>query len=171
MIAGALLLLFFFFGISLVNTNVVSTVPQFSKQTRISRWRAYAKGCIDLCDKHASKAIEERAKLTDVAPKDVKQLEVLKPIGAPDMEMRFRQSIEKEKRLEVASRPIQKVKPVAKKEENDEEVRGKLPEKADKKRKGAVKGKEVRKKVRVDESDLDQKDTLEEGINWSDDEE
>lgn len=139
---------------------------QFSKETRFARWRAYAKGCLDLCERFSKKACEERAKLNDVAPKDVKQLEVLKPINTPSMSERFRQAIEKEKRLEVASRPIQKKKPEVVDNDDDEDD-PKPPTKTAKKRKR--KDEKTESKLRKpNEGDLEQDDTIEEGINWSD---
>jgi hypothetical protein len=77
---------------------------QFSKETRQARWRAYAKGCVDVSETSSQKAMDGRAKLNDVAPKDVKQLEILKPINTPSMAERYKQALEKEKRLEAASR-------------------------------------------------------------------
>ena len=160
-------------------TNLIlllhSLSPQFSKETRFPRWRAYAKGCLDLCGKYSQKAIEERAKLTDVAPKDVKQLEVLRPVNTPSMGDRFQQAIEKEKRLEVASRPIQKTKQPSQKEDVDDDVddeeEPKVLSKAAKKRKRKAKNNAI-KRGKLDEFALEQqKDTLEEGIDWSDDDE
>jgi hypothetical protein len=79
---------------------------------------------------------------------------------------RFRQAIEKEKRLEVASRPIQKKR----QEPVQDEDEAKADKAANKKRKLMDKKTDV--KVRkLDEGALVQQDTLEEGINWSDDEE
>ena len=115
--------------------------------------------------------MEERAKLTDIAPKDVKQLEVLRPVNAPSMGERFKQAIEKEKRLEVASRPIQKKrKQEERNEEEDDEEGVKHQSKAAKKRKRKAKNAES-KRGKLDESALNQQDTLKEGIDWSDDEE
>ena len=116
--------------------------------------------------------MNDRAKLNDVAPKDVKQLEVLKPINTPSMSARFKKSIEKEKRLEVASRPIQKTSDQSKKKEDeadDEPIVGRNKRKRNKKK---TKAEEKKKSVaKMDEGALDQEDEVEEGINWSDDEE
>ena len=109
----------------------------------------------------------ERAKLNDIAPKDVKQLELLKPINEPSMGERYKQSMEKEKRLEVASRPIQRQAEAKRKASPDEEefVTSKKSKRAKRKKvKEAASGK-------LDENALNQKDEVEEGINWSDDEE
>jgi hypothetical protein len=107
----------------------------------------------------------DRSKLNDVAPKDVKQLEVLKPINTPSMGERYKQSIEKEKRLEAASRPIQKKAEEKRKASEDaEDAPAKKKKKAKKNTKSNSRGK-------LDEEALDQEDEVEEGINWSDDEE
>ena len=108
----------------------------------------------------------ERAKLNDVAPKDVKQLEVLKPINTPSMGERYKQSIEKEKRLEAASRPIQKKVDEKRKANDDAEE---AP--ASKKKKKSKKNTKSNSRGKLDEEALDQEDEVEEGINWSDDEE
>lgn len=110
----------------------------------------------------------ERAKLNDIAPKDVKQLEILKPINAPSMGERYKQALDKEKRLEAASRPIQKQtesKRKASPEEEEQPVGSKKSKRAKRKKgKNASSGK-------LDENALNQQDEVEEGINWSDDEE
>ena len=104
--------------------------------------------------------MDARSKLTDVAPKDVKQLEVLKPINTPSMGERFKQAIEKEKRLEAASRPTQKAK------------QGEATEaKATKKSKKSKKKKNKGPAPVQNPGGLEQEDEVEEGINWSDDEE
>ena len=58
--------------------RIVVRLRQFSKETRNPRFRAYAKACIDLCDKYSKFAVQARSKLQE-APKDVKLLECLKP--------------------------------------------------------------------------------------------
>ena len=137
---------------------------QFSKETRFARWRAYAKGCLDLCDRYSKKAMQERSKLNDVAPKDVKQLEVLKPITTPSMGERYKQSIEKEKRLEAATRPVQKATKSQERETED-------PEEKKGKKKTKKKKKPVSASAMATDDALDQQDEVEEGINWSDEDE
>merc|ERR1712070_843765 len=125
------------------SVRITQRLRKFSKQTRNGRWRAYAKGCMELCERYSTKVMNERANgtiLADVAPKDVKQLEVLKPHSAPSMGQRFKQSLEKEKRLEAASKPIQSKKSA--KSDVDEAL-----EKGN--------------------TSIDQADEVEEGINWS----
>jgi hypothetical protein len=78
---------------------------------------------------------------------------------------RFKQAIEKEKRLEVASRPIQK-----KKQETKEGGEESTSPKKKKKRKRKERIIATKRSRLGDEGDLEEKDTLEEGINWSDDE-
>lgn len=106
--------------------------------------------------------MDGRAKLNDVAPKDVKQLEVLKPINTPSMAERYKQALEKEKRLEAASRPAQKQS--RKDEKKDEGDHTKKQSKKKKKKEPAPRAQENAKS-------LEQQDQVEEGINWSDDEE
>jgi len=149
------------------SVRICQRLRKFSKETRFSRWRAYAKGCLDLCERYSKKAVEARSKLNDVAPKDVKQLEVLRPINTPSMGERFRQAIEKEKRLEVASRPIQKQKQEGGQDDGGETGDAK---KSNKKRKRKDKKTDTKAR-KLDEGALVQQDTVEEGINWSDDDE
>ena len=67
----------------------------FSRATRQPRWRKFADGILDLCNKHATHAILCRAKLQE-APKDVQQLECLKPVSTPSMKERHKALIDKE---------------------------------------------------------------------------
>ena len=132
---------------------------------------------MELCERYSTKVMNERANgtiLADVAPKDVKQLEVLRPHSAPSMGQRFKQSLEKEKRLEAASKPIQSKSKNSTKTSKNDESEEKAPSKASKKKK---KNKKQKRKSEVDEAlekgntSIDQADEVEEGINWSDDEE
>lgn len=151
---------------------------QFAKEARHARWRAYAKGCTDLCDRYSIRAITDRAKLHDVAPKDVKQLEVLKPLQTPSMGERYIQSLEKEKRLEVASRPVQKTSsssssaaasgPNKEQQDDDESPSGGKSKK--RKKMKSKRGKTSAPAVEgIVDGDLDEEDEVQEGINWSDD--
>jgi hypothetical protein len=152
---------------------------QFSKQTRNGRWRAYAKGCIELCERYSTQVMTERSNgsiLADVAPKDVKQLEVLRPSSAPSMGQRYKQSLEKEKRLEAASKPIQSksssVSNSSKKENSGSNDNEKNVSKTGEKKKRKKRGKsKVDEAIEQGKTSLDQADEVEEGINWSDDEE
>jgi hypothetical protein len=109
----------------------------------------------------------ERAKLNDIAPKDVKQLEILKPINTPSMGERYKRALEKEKRLEAASRPVQKQTETKRKASSGEEEQPVAAKKN--KRAKRIKGKNI-PYGKLDENALNQKDEVEEGINWSDDE-
>lgn len=102
--------------------------------------------------------------MNDVAPKDVKQLEVLKPITTPSMGERYKQSIEKEKRLEAATRPVQKATKSQERETED-------PEEKKGKKKTKKKKKPVSASAMATDDALDQQDEVEEGINWSDEDE
>lgn len=130
---------------------------------------------MELCERYSEKVMNERTNgtiLTDVAPKDVKQLEVLRPHSAPSMGQRFKQSLEKENRLEVASKPIQSKSSIS--------ASSTSCKKEDSKEKGSKTSKKKKKKNRrkseVDEAleqgntSTDQADEVEEGINWSDEE-
>jgi hypothetical protein len=112
--------------------------------------------------------MEERTKLNDIAPKDVKKLEVLKPIKTPSMGERYKQAIEKEKRLEAASRPVQKA---TKSQETTSDPEEKKNKKAAKKNLKKKKQMAALDSTMITEDALEQEDKIEEGINWSDDDE
>jgi len=77
--------------------GIVQRVRKFSKEVRNPRWRAFARGCIDTAERYSAFAIEERSKLEE-APKDVKRLECIRPVSAPDMRERHEASIQKEQK-------------------------------------------------------------------------
>ena len=133
---------------------------------------------MEVCDGYSAQVMNDRANSTilmDVAPKDVKQLEVLRPHSTPSMGQRYKQSLEKEKRLEAASKPIQ-IKKISKEEaddgnNNDDETKETKTSKK-KRKKNNKRGKsEVDELLAQGRTSLDQADEVEEGINWSDDEE
>ena len=126
------------------------------------RWRAYSKGCIDICDRYSAYAVKERSALGE-APKDVKRLEVLKPSGELDMSARYDVAIAKEKRLEEVTRPVTKTEEQDSKNEEEE--------------KASVKTSKQKKKTAiVNEADLantkvlEEDDELKEGVDWIEDE-
>jgi nucleolar complex protein 2 len=140
---------------------ICQRLRKYVKTAKNGRWRAYAKGCIDLCERQSAFARTERSKLTE-APKDIKRLEALKPASEASMGERYETAIGKEKRLEEATRPAAKnKKPVVKKQIEQAEsapVR-KTAKKQDKKEK-ALSAQEA----------LEQEDEVAEGIDWSGDE-
>jgi hypothetical protein len=124
--------------------------------------------------------MEERAKLQDVAPKDVKQLEVLRPVNVPPMGARFKELLAKEQRLEASSRPVQKhaadtTAATTKTKKGDEEVDKDGPARKKRKKskgKGAATATDSKAvSTKDDEGDLLEEDEIKEGIDWSDDEE
>ena len=87
------------------SVRICQRLRKYSKDTKNGRYRAYSRGCIELCTKYSAAAIKARSQLLE-APKDVKRLEVLKPSNVPTMNDRYEASIAKEKRLEQASQPV-----------------------------------------------------------------
>ena len=124
---------------------------------------------MDACERYSKRAIEERAKLQDVAPKDVKQLEVLRPVNTPSMGERYKNLIEKEKRLEASTRPVQKHS------ESKQQAPENESSKAKKKKASAPKRKKetstAENNLADNESSLLEEDEVKEGIDWSDDDE
>jgi hypothetical protein len=149
--------------LSFAHTRVV-LLEQFSKETKNGRWRAYSKGCIDLCECYSAFAIKERALLGE-APKDIKRLEVLKPTSEPGMGARHDAAIAKEKRLEEVTRPATATNKRSQEEAEPEKEERKANKKQAKKRKV-----EVNKADLANTEALEEDDEVAEGINWSDDE-
>ncbi|CAJ1942232.1 unnamed protein product [Cylindrotheca closterium] len=148
--------------------RISQRLRKFAKESRSPRWKAYARGCLELCTKYHERGVNERAKLNDVAPRDVKQLELLRPIRVPSMGARYKESLEKEKRLEAASRPLQKTaKKVKEADVEDPDEKKSNKRKRSKKKKKA----EAPKMSDVPKDALEQEDEVHEGIDWSDDEE
>lgn len=133
---------------------------QFSKETKNGRWRAYSKGCIDLCERYSSFVVKERALLGE-APKDIKRLEVLKPTSEPNMGARHDASIAKEKRLEEVTRPA-----TAKRSQQEAKKEEKTSKKPAKKKQKV----EVNKADLANTGALEEDDEVAEGINWSESE-
>lgn len=79
---------------SALSTYIVCLL-QFNKETRNSRWRAYSRGCIDLCERYSDFAMNARSNLKE-APKDVKFLECLRSPSDPSMGERYQKSIKSE---------------------------------------------------------------------------
>ena len=135
---------------------------------------------MEVCDRYSTKAMNERANstiLNDVSPKDVKQLEVLRPHSTPSMGQRYKLSLEKEKRLEAANKPIQKKTSNGKNQKNTREETDKDDDEISKETKSQKKRRKKNKRVDtfdggvMAQGNIDQEDEVEEGINWSDDDE
>ena len=159
--------------------RIVVRLRQFSKENRNPRFRAYAKACIDLCDKYSKFAVQARSKLQE-APKDVKLLECLKPTTEKTMRERHEESIEKEQKALEASRPSSES---AKKkrdepadsdsdgsEESEKEEMGskRKRQKQKKQKKARVSREELEKQMLPDDELMEEQDQVEEGVYWSD---
>jgi nucleolar complex protein 2 len=138
---------------------ICQRLRKFSKETKNPRWRAYSKGCIDLCERYSVFVVKERALLGE-APKDIKRLEVLKPTNEPNMFARHDASVSKEKRLEEVTRPAT-AKVQREQETTKEEKKSKQP---------AKKKQTVNKADLANTGALEQDDEVANGINWSDEE-
>eukprot|EP00957_Ditylum_brightwellii_P195921 14927467-Ditylum_brightwellii.AAC.1 len=124
--------------------------------------------------------MEGRTNLNE-APKDIKRLEVLKPPTIPSMRERYEAFIAKEKRLEAVTTPAvasgknnkanNNNKKGSKQKRDDEEEDDDVEEE-----KEVSRPKKKAKKRKVNELDLknvgalEENDEVQEGINWSDDE-
>lgn len=159
--------------------NILTLYGQFAKQTKNGKFRAYAKGCIELCDKSSRFAVLARTKLEE-APKDIKHLEILRPANTPTMKERYDMTIAKERRLEVASQPeLSKValeknkkliedavsKDIVASKDNGEGKGGQKKNPANKKR-----NLEVDEQALKNTKALELEDEVQEGIDWSESE-
>lgn len=143
------------------------------------KFRAYARGCIELCEKSSRSAFLARTKLVE-APKDIKHLEILRPANAPTMKERYEMAIAKERRLEVASQPELSKAAIAKnkKTQGNNEVKDDAEGDEDKKEKAPSKKPKtgyqpswvVDEEALKNTKALEEDDEVQEGINWSESE-
>jgi nucleolar complex protein 2 len=153
--------------------RICQRLRKYSKETKNGKYRAYSRGCIELCEKYSAEATKARSKLNE-APKDIKRLEALKPSNVPSMKERYESSIAKEKRLEQASQPA--LSDAAKKRARSEAAKEKEEVDDDDEPKSKKK-KQKKKKVEVNQKDLEnigalaEDDEIQEGIDWDSDDE
>lgn len=162
--------------------TILQRLRKFNKEVSNGRWRAYAKGTIELCDKYSALVIQGRSTLVD-APKDVRRLEALKPTNAPSMGKRYDASVAKEKRLEVATQPLMKAKAKASPDANgggiknkrkSEEVNNESDSEEEEQKRKKNKPRSKKRKAVVNEADLKnvdalkEEDEVKEGVVWSD---
>ena len=144
--------------------RIGQVLRKFSKSTRNGRWRTFAKGCLETCEKFADYAIEERSKLKQ-APKDIKRIEVLKPQSAPSMKERFHESVENEKKKQSAMQPSQSKASQKRHQSEAEQALEKMESKRQKTRVSPE-----NKTAPLSERNLDEADDVEEGVAWFDEE-
>ena len=147
------------------------------KQSKDGRWRAFAKGCLEACERYSMIATTARTSLNE-APKDIKRLEALKPAEESKMKERHDASIAKEKRLISTTQPRISKKAKAK---AALEAKKAMEEQQNKKTttisKSSTKITKTKKPFQINEVDLKnveslgELDEVKEGIDWSDDEE
>lgn len=154
----------------------------FNREIRQQRWRRFSEGIIDTCEKYSKAAVIGRSKIQE-APKDVKQLECLLPSSVPSMKERHKAAVDNEARRLVAhiassanlSMKSKQVGISGGETISNEDSADNKPEK-DVKRPVADKSPSIylpnTKKApgNSDPKMLDEEDEVQEGINWSDDE-
>lgn len=166
--------------------RIMQRLKSFTKQASSqARWRSLAKSCVDVCEQYSTFAIEKRSKLLD-APKDVKNLECLLPIGDKAMRDRHNDSIEKENKQQQALARASAAATVNRKRSGDDNVemendndddngaRGKNKRKKRQKQKDVSKKHQENAHAFVASSGSDnaytEADRIEDGVDWSDDE-
>ena len=96
-------------------------------------------------------------------------MEVLRPVNTPSMGERYKKLIEKEKRLEASTRPVQKHSESKQDAPENESSKAKKKKTNAPKTKKAVSTSEIN--LGDNESSLLEEDEVKEGIDWSSDEE
>lgn len=160
---------------------------RFAKEVRQVRWKAYARGCLDVLERWSSEAVVGRAKLSE-APRDVSRLEALRPMSVPSMRERLQTLLEKERRtaaaavlaVEASAAPPTKKRARSRKGEDDEgdsEDEGDRDNRAGRSKSFTKRAKPDSKQgkpsaaTKVSAADLKIEDDVQEGVNWSSDEE
>jgi len=77
---------------------ILHRLRKFSTDIQNFKYRAYANECIKLCENYTNFAIKARS-LLEIAPRNVKKLEMLKPEGIPVMHKRHDASLVHEKKI------------------------------------------------------------------------
>jgi len=160
--------------------RITTRLKTFAKESFNQKWAAYCHGAVELCGKFTASAKLARGKF-DGAPKDVKLLECLKPVGASSMGDRLEASVGKEKRFEewsgaegseVAVGEKQKKKEqrerdnIKKKEAEEREAEEREAARREKKRKGDKEKKQ--RYVEEEDVDIDEMEDEVEELAWSD---
>jgi nucleolar complex protein 2 len=159
------------------SVRIVTQLRSFAKDTRNPRWRTYARGCIDTCDRYSSFAVQARAKLAE-SPKDVRTLECIRPPSQPSMGTRHQEAVAKAQKALEASRLLQASASKRKttKKESDSDDNDASEDEAEA---GRSSGKKQRKEETRTPNDknsstrsdlLHEADDVHDGIDWSDDE-
>lgn len=152
------------------SVRICQRLRKFSKETKVGRWRAFSKGCIETCEKYTSFVTAARSELVE-APKDIKRLEALKPEGVPGMRERLDLATAKEIKVETGFQPA--VVGGAK-GKGGKVTEKKLNRESNVSNKGTVKKKEENVDQYTNQNLLDlydEEDEVEEGVDWSEDEE
>lgn len=147
---------------------------KYMKNCKNGRWRAYARGCIDLCKRHTEFAMNARSNL-EVAPKDVKHLECLRQPNEPSMAERYDAAVEKENKewtslIAPSATSAATKKGRADEDDSDSEEEQEAEERPKKAAK-TMKPKQAPAPPVVDDEVMEIEDTVKEGVEWSDDEE
>jgi nucleolar complex protein 2 len=156
------------------SSRIIQRLRTFSKESsRQPRWRAMAKGCIETCEKYSAFAVQARQKLQE-SPKDIQQLECLRPTSMKTMRDRHDESVQREQKLlderMKENRVAEEKKRPTKAEESDEDDdQGDAPTQKPKTKKKQKSKKTKTPQAPIDEKALEEDDAVQEGVDWSDD--
>jgi nucleolar complex protein 2 len=163
--------------------RIMVRLRAFAKVVRNPRWKTYIKACLDVCERYTTYAVQARSKLSE-APRDVKQLECLRPASERSMRERHEESIVKEqKALEAILGKIDAAPKKSDEEKtNDKDIEDSHNDdtRATKKRRKnkskatdqpTIPAAELKQQMLRDDEILEVDDEVNEGVDWSDDDE
>ena len=164
--------------------RIIVRLRQLNKEVRNPRWKTYIKACIELCDTYTLNAVQGRSKLQQ-APREVQQLECLKPIGEKSMYERYTDSVRKEQATldainGVSSSVNRSNKRSAESDHGDDDdsddaenvksAKAKKKKRQKKKTNTTKSMEDLKEYIMEDHKVMEAADQVQEGINWSDDE-
>ena len=154
--------------------QIVQCLKKFAKETRSPRWKTFARGCLDTCERYSAFATSARCKLRE-APRDIQRLECLRQASEPSMLERLNAIVEKERMQWEAVKPALKRKGTGKddKGSEDEASVNEDEEETKPKKKRAKKAPKQAQKAKLASPEeaanlMAQRDEVKEGIDWSD---
>jgi nucleolar complex protein 2 len=164
--------------------RIIVRLRAFGKVIRNPRWKTYIKACLDVCERYSTYAVKARSKLSE-APRDVKQLECLRPASEKSMRERHEESIVKEqKALEAILGKIDAAHKKSDEEKtndqdavadsHDDDARATKKRRKNKNKatdQPTLSAKDLEQQMLRDDEILEVDDEVNEGVDWSDDDE
>jgi nucleolar complex protein 2 len=156
--------------------RITSRLRRFAKDVSNQRWHSLAKACVAVCEQHSQAVVQARAQLQE-APKDVKRLECCKPASVPPMRVRHEEAITKERKSferhqqQAKSNKDESEDEDSSNEEMEERTKRKKNKAKEQRSQAAASNEMKRAKLLNDDELMEAQDEVQEGIDWSDDDE